>query len=50
MIKVGKSEEDLDVLYRLGLKLLLDCLNSFIFYADLFWEYHIAKEPNFFLI
>ena len=49
-IKVGKFKENLDVLYWLGIKPLLGCYDSFILHTDIFWGYHIAEEPNFFLI
>ena len=49
-IKVGKSEKQLDILYWPGLKLLLNSLDLFVLYVDVFWEYHIAETPNFVLM
>ena len=49
-IKVRKSKENLDVWYWLELRPLLKSLNTFVLYADVFQGYHIAKEPNLFLI
>ena len=50
LIKVGKSEKDLNISYRPELRRLHDCLNSFLCYADAFWRYHIVGEPSFFLM
>ena len=49
-IKVCKSEEHLNISYWLVLTPLLDYLDSFVLYADVFREHFIAKEPNFFLM
>ena len=49
-IKIRKSEEHLDVSYSLRVRPLLDSLDFFILHADAFWQYHIAKEPNFLLM
>ena len=49
-VKVGKSEEDLDVLHWLGFKPSLDCLDSFVLHANALWGQFIAKEPNLFLM
>ena len=49
-IKIRKSEEHFNVSYWLRLRPLLDSLNSFVLYTDAFWGYHIAKEPNLFLM
>ena len=49
-IEICESEEHLDVLYWLGLKPLLNSLDSFVFYADAFQGHHIAEKPNLFLM
>ena len=50
MIKVYKSEEYLDVLYKLVLRPLLDYLMSFVFYVDTFQGHYIVEESNLFLM
>ena len=50
LIKVGEFKEHLDVSYWLGLRPLFNSLNSFVLHADAFQGYHIAEEPNLFLM
>ena len=50
LIKVRESKEHLDVSYWLRLRLLLDSLDFFVLYTDAFQGYHIAEEPNLFLM
>ena len=50
LIKVCKSEEDLDISYWLKFRSLLNYLDFFVLYAYAFWQYYIAEEPNLFLV
>ena len=49
-IKVGKSEQNFNILYWPRFRPLLNCFDFFISYRDTLQKYHLAKKPNFFLI